>query len=159
MKSKITLTLEDYDAQLLDKAVRIVCLLRGDGDEPDSSNRRFVLRWIVGAVCSAIIRNGEMPQQLAVERRHEIPYGMPGVSDLPSMGVIDLVYRVNDRGWIIVDFKTDDIRDDAEFEKVKGKYASQIHRYREAFRRLLGQPAESWLCFLNYNTHIRWEKI
>ncbi len=95
----------------------------------------------------------------AVERRHEIPYGLPGASDLPSMGVIDLVYRVNEGEWNIVDFKTDDVRDDSEFEKVKGKYASQILRYREAFRRLLGRPAESWLCFLNHEAQIRWEKI
>jgi len=71
MKTKITLTLDDYHAQIFDEAVRIACRIRGDGDEPDRSNRRFVLRWIIGAVCSAIIRNKEMPQLLAVELREE----------------------------------------------------------------------------------------
>ena len=71
MKKKITLTLDAYDAQLLEKAVCTACRLRGDGDEPQSSHSRFVLRWIIGAVCSAIIRAGEMPEQLAVELRHE----------------------------------------------------------------------------------------
>jgi hypothetical protein len=71
VKRTITLTLDDYDAQVLDKAIRAACRLRGDGDEPDSSNRRFLLRWIIGAVCSAIIRKGEMPVQLVVELRHE----------------------------------------------------------------------------------------
>ena len=71
MKTKITLTLDEYDAAVLDKAIRIACKLRGDGDEPQSSHRRYLLRWIIGAVCSAIIRNGGMPRQLAVELRHE----------------------------------------------------------------------------------------
>lgn len=71
MKKKITITLDEYDARVFERAVRIACRIRGDGDEPDGSNRRFVLRWIIGAVCSAIIRNGKMPKQLAVELRHE----------------------------------------------------------------------------------------
>ncbi len=71
MKTKFSITLDGYDAQLLDNAVRIACRMRGGGDEPDSSNRSFVLRWIIVAVCSAIIRRGEMPAQLAVELRHE----------------------------------------------------------------------------------------
>ena len=71
MKKKITLTLDAYDAQMLDQAIRIACLLRGGGDEPRSSHQRYLLRWIIGAVCSAILRNGGMPRQLAVDLRHE----------------------------------------------------------------------------------------
>jgi len=71
VKKKLTITLDDYDAQLFEKAIRIACRLRGDGDEPQGSHRRFLLRWIIGAVCSSIIRKGEMPKMLAVELRHE----------------------------------------------------------------------------------------
>ena len=71
MKTKFSLTLDDYEAQLLDQAIRVACRLRGAGDEPDSSHRRYLMRWIIIAVCSAIIRAGKMPKQLAVELRHE----------------------------------------------------------------------------------------
>lgn len=71
MKTKFQITLDPYCAELLDKAVRIACHRRGDGDEPDSSNRRFVLQWMIVAVSSAIIRAGKMPDQLAVDLRHE----------------------------------------------------------------------------------------
>ncbi|MSU62125.1 MAG: hypothetical protein EXS31_06975 [Pedosphaera sp.] len=71
MKRTYTITLDDYDAALLEQAIRIACRLRGDGDETQRSNRSFVLRWILRAVSAAIIRRGEMPQRLAVELRHE----------------------------------------------------------------------------------------
>jgi ATP-dependent helicase/nuclease subunit A len=92
-------------------------------------------------------------------RRHEIPYSILGDSGLPSMGVIDLIYRGTDRKWNIVDFKTDDIQDDAQFLQLIEQYSKQIVRYREAVRQLLGQSAESWLCFLNYGSNVRWERI
>ncbi len=69
MKAKIALTLDDYDAAVLDNAVRIACKLRGD--EPQNSHRRYLLCWIIGAVCSAIIRKGAMPERLGVELRPE----------------------------------------------------------------------------------------
>ena len=93
------------------------------------------------------------------ERRHEIPYSILGDSGLPSMGVIDLIYRGGDLQWNIVDFKTDDIQDDAQFLQLIEQYSKQIVRYRESFQRLLGQSAESWLCFLNYGSNVRWERI
>lgn len=71
MKTKITCTLDEYEAQLLDRAIRVGCRLRGDGDEPESSNRRFILRWLIWSVCSAIIRNGEMSFPFAVDFRQE----------------------------------------------------------------------------------------
>jgi ATP-dependent exoDNAse (exonuclease V) beta subunit len=95
----------------------------------------------------------------AAERCHEIPYSLLGDNDLPSTGVIDLVYRGTDSTWNIVDFKTDDIQDDAQFSQLLGQYSKQIVRYRESFQRLLGQSAESWLCFLNYGSNVRWERI
>ncbi len=71
MKRTYTVTLDEYDAALLEKAVRIANGLRGDDDETQGSHRRYLLCWIISAVCSAIIRKGGMPRQLAVELRHE----------------------------------------------------------------------------------------
>jgi len=95
----------------------------------------------------------------SAERRHEIPYTLLGDNDLPSMGVIDLVYRGTDSTWHIVDFKTDDIQDDAQFSQLIEQYSKQVVRYREAVQQLHGQSAESWLCFLNYGSTVRWERI
>lgn len=71
MKTKITLTLDDYEARVFEKAVRIAVRLLDASDATTGDHRRFILRWIIGAVSSAIIRKGEMPKQLAVELRHE----------------------------------------------------------------------------------------
>lgn len=71
MKTKFSITLDEYSSGLLDKAVRVACRMRGAGDDATGTHRRFVLRWIIGAVCAAIIRRGEMPKQLAVELRNE----------------------------------------------------------------------------------------
>lgn len=63
---KIHLTLDDYDARLLEAAIRTAC--------PGHSlpaDRRWVLRWLILAGAAAIIREGKMPRPLAVELRKE----------------------------------------------------------------------------------------
>jgi len=45
LKTKFSITLDAYDAQLLEKTISIGCLLRG-------SHRRYLLRWIIRAVCA-----------------------------------------------------------------------------------------------------------
>ena len=72
MKQKITITLDPDEAELLAQAVRIATRRRGDGDEPDYLNRRWVLRWAITAVSRAIIRAGSMPCPLGVELRPEV---------------------------------------------------------------------------------------
>jgi hypothetical protein len=73
-KQKITVTLGQDEADLLVQAVRIASRRRGDGDgdEPDSQNRRWMLGWAIAAVSRAIIRAGSMPCPLGVELRPEI---------------------------------------------------------------------------------------
>ncbi len=72
MKNKLTITLDDHDAKLFDKAIRLACRL-GNAEEPQRNHRRFVLGWIIRAVSSAIIHEGQMPATLAVELREETP--------------------------------------------------------------------------------------
>lgn len=95
----------------------------------------------------------------ATERRHEIPYSLLGSEGLPATGVIDLIYRVSGGRWQIVDFKSDQVADAGAFEGMKRTYFPQLQRYRSAFGRLLGQPAEAWLCCLNYFGSVRWEPL
>jgi ATP-dependent exoDNAse (exonuclease V) beta subunit len=78
---------------------------------------------------------------------------MPFTRRLPDgrvdSGAIDLLYRT-DAGWHLVDFKTDELRDQAALEEALAKYRPQLTRYIRAMRELLGEDVQAWLCFLDY---------
>ncbi|MEQ2007532.1 MAG: hypothetical protein ABMA26_12105 [Limisphaerales bacterium] len=71
MKKTITITLDEYDARLLEAAIRTTRRPFSSGEEVDRSQRRYVLGWMLRSVAAAIIRQGNMPAPLAVELRHE----------------------------------------------------------------------------------------
>lgn len=73
MKKTITITLDEYDARLLEAALRTTRRPFNSGEEVDRSQRRYVLGWMLRAVAAAIIRQGNMPAMLAVELRQETP--------------------------------------------------------------------------------------
>jgi ATP-dependent helicase/nuclease subunit A len=84
----------------------------------------------------------------ADERYHELPYSRPHPSWTVDSGRIDLLYKVNGE-WRIVDFKTDELRDDEAVQKAVEEYRPQMNRYREAVQQLLHiQPVTS-ICFLD----------
>jgi ATP-dependent helicase/nuclease subunit A len=87
----------------------------------------------------------------ALERHHEVPYILGG-----DVGVIDLLYRTPD-GWVIADFKTDELRDEAALDSVLPKYRAQVKRYVEAVAAQLSLPAppRAQLAFLNLRGAIR----
>ena len=86
----------------------------------------------------------------AEERFHELPYTYQTASGRIDRGTIDLVYHTGDH-WVIVDFKTDRIRDDSELADriAKMGYARQVKRYQAAMQTLVGRDAEIILCFLD----------
>jgi len=53
-------------------------------------------------------------------------------------GVIDLVYRSPRGGWIIIDYKTDDISDPARKRILDEYYAKQVNLYAESFAAITG---------------------
>jgi ATP-dependent exoDNAse (exonuclease V) beta subunit len=57
----------------------------------------------------------------------------------------------------IVEFKTDDVRDEAGLARLLARedYLAQADRYRAAVERLLGQRPEVKLCLLNYGGQVR----
>ena len=73
-----------------------------------------------------------------------MPYTLPG-----DRGIIDLLYRTK-AGWVIADFKTDEIRSETEmWETIKrGKYNEQVARYADAVTTQLGQRPRALLVFL-----------
>ena len=67
-------------------------------------------------------------------------------------GMIDCAFREGD-GWILLDYKTDRIRNEADFVE---EYRPQLEWYAAALRELTGKPVkESWLYALSVDKAIR----
>jgi len=86
----------------------------------------------------------------AQRRLHEVPYSLMRDGHVES-GVMDALY-LRDDTWTIVEFKTDEVRDEAEFTALlDGQgYRKQAKRYVEAAEHLLGQQPRLTLCMLNF---------
>jgi ATP-dependent exoDNAse (exonuclease V) beta subunit len=84
----------------------------------------------------------------ASERLHEVPYTRPHPSWGSDSGRIDLLYRVND-AWHLLDFKSDEIRDDDDLANALDEHRPQIGRYTAAVQQLLGETPQAALCFLD----------
>ncbi len=84
----------------------------------------------------------------ASERMHEIPYTRPHPTWGSDSGRIDLLYRVND-AWHLLDFKSDEIRDDDGLANALDEHRPQVRRYAEAVQQLLGETPQAALCFLD----------
>jgi ATP-dependent exoDNAse (exonuclease V) beta subunit len=80
----------------------------------------------------------------AAERYHEVVYSIPG-----DRGIIDLLYRTQ-AGWVLVDFKTDELHSEAEMWEAieRGGYEEQVRRYAEAVMTQLGWRPRTLLVFL-----------
>jgi ATP-dependent exoDNAse (exonuclease V) beta subunit len=91
----------------------------------------------------------------AAQRWHEVPYSVLADGGVES-GIIDALYR-RDGGWTLVEFKTDDVRSEAELERVlaTGDYRTQMARYVAAAEALLGARPQAILCMLNYRGGVR----
>jgi ATP-dependent helicase/nuclease subunit A len=90
----------------------------------------------------------------APERHHELPYTYSTPSGLADSGVIDLLYRL-EGGWKLVDFKADELRDEAGLGAAVDEYGPQMRRYRQATRALLGVDPTAVLCFLDCMGEVR----
>ncbi|MCK5635390.1 MAG: PD-(D/E)XK nuclease family protein, partial [Anaerolineales bacterium] len=84
----------------------------------------------------------------ASERLHEVPYTRPHPSWGSDSGRIDLLYRVKD-AWHLLDFKSDEIRDEDALANAFEKHRPQVRRYVEAVQQLLGETPQAALCFLD----------
>lgn len=86
----------------------------------------------------------------ALERRHEMPFIGPASGQAAAWGFMDCIYRAAS-GWVLVDFKTDELRSQAALEAAVMMYTPQLLRYRQVAAALLPQPPRSLMCFLNVN--------
>ncbi|HSR33388.1 MAG TPA: UvrD-helicase domain-containing protein [Anaerolineae bacterium] len=109
--------------------------------------RQFLLRF------RAHFLYGEMEH--AERRLHEVPYSLV-VDGRVESGLMDALY-LHEGLWTVVEFKTDDVRDQTELERVLTRegYLAQVGRYAAATERLLGQRPRTILCMLNYAGEVR----
>ena len=86
----------------------------------------------------------------ADRRLHEVPYSLV-VDGCIESGIIDALY-LQEGIWTIVEFKTDEVRGEADFERLLARedYLAQAQRYVTAAERLLSQRPRLILCMLNY---------
>jgi ATP-dependent exoDNAse (exonuclease V) beta subunit len=84
----------------------------------------------------------------ASERLHEVPYTRLLPDSRIDSGRIDLLYRLKN-GWKLIDFKTDELRDQEALEGAVEEYRPQVTRYAQAVRDLLDSEPEIFLCFLD----------
>jgi ATP-dependent exoDNAse (exonuclease V) beta subunit len=102
------------------------------------------VRELIARFCDHPLR-GEIAS--ADERHHEVPYSrMSG--ERAESGYIDLLYQ-NEKGWQVIDFKTDGIRNEAMRNRLVAGYKSQLLRYENAIQSLLGQSPKISICFLD----------
>ena len=85
--------------------------------------------------------------QRATVLGREVPFVIPLGKDQVMEGVIDLIYRLDDRIWI-ADYKTDDVAAE-DVQARADRYRSQADSYSRAVGSALGLPAVSFqLVFL-----------
>ena len=94
----------------------------------------------------------------AETRRHEIPYAVNLPDGTINRGVVDLLYK-DERGWRMVDFKTDELRDESEFLEKKNEYLPAMERYKQALQIILHETPVVILCFLSYKGTVRTARI
>jgi hypothetical protein len=91
----------------------------------------------------------------AADRYHEVPYSVT-LDDGPRSGLIDLLYRTDDR-WTIAEFKTDRLEDEAEMSAriCEEKYDEQVRGYVQAVTQQLGEQPRALLVLLNVGRQVR----
>ena len=78
-----------------------------------------------------------------VRREWNFNLYLPGDSPMILQGVIDCAFREGD-GWVVLDYKTDRIRDEAAFTE---EYRPQMAWYAEALSRLTGLPVRERILY------------
>lgn len=95
------------------------------------------LVWLGASTVGRILRDAHtVHRELAFVQALEID--LPGEKMLVR-GVIDCI-AVTSAGLVLVDYKTDQVRDAADFDERLRIYTTQVVLYRQVAERLLGQP-------------------
>ena len=119
-------------------------------DDAVGQSRRLLVRFQDESLYQEMVQ--------AQRRLSEVPYSLEEGGQVES-GIIDALYQ-HANEWTIVEFKTDRVRDKADFERLleEEDYVAQAQRYVVAVERLLGVRPQCVLCMLNWaggtHTHV-----
>jgi ATP-dependent helicase/nuclease subunit A len=143
--------------------------------------RRFQQTALYHEMDGADRRFHEVPYEVLVVNGASLPLPNPAQTDtapgdrfagdgLETKGVLesgsmDAVFH-STRGWVLVEFKTDRLKNRAHLEKTlqEEDYIEQVGRYQQAAARLLGTRPHPILCFLNCGGQVelvenRWDDL
>ena len=119
-----------------------------DGGEPEELDEMVAL--VESVVRSPLLARARRAERLL----SEVPFGLPRPlagqdGPLPGIveGVIDLAFREED-GWVIADYKTDDLTDAAELDRRLAVYRAQVNLYAECWQELTGEPVKERVLYL-----------
>lgn len=84
----------------------------------------------------------------------EVYYSLPGEERSNKSGSIDALFK-EDNQWILVEFKTDEIRTGAEIDWESVDYIQQVGGYLDAAEKFLMQRPIPILCFLDYGGRVK----
>jgi ATP-dependent helicase/nuclease subunit A len=102
----------------------------------------------------------------ASRRLHEVPYSI-SVGDVVENGIIDALFNSSDSSgdhegdsWTLVEFKTDEVRDEAGLAALykRTDYLIQTRRYVAAASALLGRRPAVIICLLDFAGEVRVER-
>ncbi len=136
-------------------ALQTVDLVTGEGLE-DAAAAQAAAEGVLGkegvvvALCQSALASEVV--QRAAQRPHwrEVYVGAPHEVYGVLEGYVDLLYR-DDDGLVVVDYKTDAWRADAELDSKVDRYRPQLQAYVEALRVAVGPVVGATLLFLSTN--------
>jgi ATP-dependent exoDNAse (exonuclease V) beta subunit len=96
---------------------------------------------IIEALCRSALASDVVRRAAARPHWREVYVGVP-YGDGVLEGYIDLLYR-DDDGLVIVDYKTDVWRTDADLDAKVERYSVQLDAYAEAVAVAVGEPVQS----------------
>ena len=79
---------------------------------------------------------------------HEIPFSFTkGIYTVN--GVVDLLLK-DETGYAIIDFKTDELKNEKDLTGALEEHRAQLEKYRRALNTALGEDPRWYICFLDY---------
>ncbi|MFP3853711.1 MAG: UvrD-helicase domain-containing protein [Anaerolineales bacterium] len=137
--------------EALDELLRVSAIGEGLVDEAPRRAALSIAKELLSRFQSHSL-HGEVAA--SVQRYHEVPYTYSRGLGAPDSGTIDLLYR-GDNGWHLLDFKTDELHGPEDLEEAMKRHDRQIRRYWHAAQRLLKEPVEARVVFLDYDGEVR----
>ncbi len=144
------LDLEDIQSQVREMMEKKILVVARAGDVEVDSIARFFSSEIGKRVRrnpQAVMR--EVPFILGVPAVDVVrELGVEGEDEIIVQGIIDCLVE-EEGGYLLIDYKTDDVSREEAQVRVMREYAIQIHYYRQAVERILEIPVkESFIYFL-----------